>query len=146
METNAIINRKAFLFKSLFGQTLDEMDFYEYEDFFISLMPLEGSKLGAFYDKTVTYFIMPINDAIIDYDIFRVTGSGYEDNNLSGMSYEHMGETDIEEIDEIFDKGIYLKNILKKIVTYFQKNLLFKESIILMDFIILPTFQIYSKY
>ena len=114
MKTNATNNRESFLFKSLFGQTLDEMDDHEYENFFHSLMYIELSSHGAFYDKTGTYFIIPTKDFVLDCDIYRVIGSGYENNKSFDMHYEHIDATDIPVIDESFNnEGIYLDKHVK---------------------------------
>lgn len=116
METRAIKNRRDFLFKTLFGQTFDEMDPDKYVGLFIEIMSVEGlSKSRNFYDITGTYFIIPVDDCGLEFNLYRVEGSGYYGLNPRYMNCKNVGLVAIDEIKEIFDEnGNLLNNYYKK--------------------------------
>ena len=82
---NAVLKRKMdFLFREVYGITLEEMDIENQEH---AMIIFGIDWLDNFYDETYTYFILPEADLSMEYTLYRVIGSGKYGYTVEDLGY-----------------------------------------------------------
>ncbi|HHZ00418.1 MAG TPA: DUF4433 domain-containing protein [Tissierellia bacterium] len=94
MKKSLAEEKRDFLFKTIYGETLEEMFIEDDEDKMFEIAELAGL---SNYDNSGTFFILPVK-GLDAYNLYRITGSG-----KLGFDIEELGCIDLKDTI-IFDK------------------------------------------